>query len=95
MTYKNYKDFKEQLEKDTKAYILENYPDAEVICKTLHYLNDYLDGIFLRIKDSGPVLYVEELYHYYCIIEDYDFFLSNLQKSIDISMSMNDIHSVV
>lgn len=95
MYKKNYEEFKKQVEKDTKTYILENYPDAEVTCKTIHSLNDDMDGIFIRIKDSGPVLYVKELYHNYCMAEDYDIFLSNLLESVAISMSRNDSHSEI
>lgn len=90
---KCYEEFKSQVETDIKAYIEGKYPEAEVTFEKMLRLNEKIDCIKIRIKNSGPVIFVNELYDLYCHLQDYALFLTDVYEIIENRMNANRKYS--
>lgn len=86
---KCYEEFKSQVETDIKAYIESHYPEAEITFDKTLRLNEKVDSIKIRIKNSGPVIFINEMYDLYCHLQDYVLFLTDVLEFIENTINAN------
>ena len=70
----NYEKFKEQFEKNFQSYLPAVYAEWVLEISEMPKVNGYREAVTLRPKEGSgctPVLYLDELYDYYCSCKDF------------------------
>lgn len=71
----NYESFKKEVSERFLEFLPETYQDAQVEILKTDKINCELDGLHIRLSESGiyPVIYVNDMYEEYCSTKEPDF----------------------